>query len=161
VNASPTTHDGIETSARWLLFERPVRLSLNATAAWTHFVFDGDPVYGTDRLAGNPPQLGTAELLLEAPDGAFLGAGVDWTAGATPVDHANKLAYGGQARTHVRAGWRYAPYWTFFVEVQNLFNRTTIASTAGVLDLARNPAATSIFLPAPGRSVVLGAEWKR
>lgn len=160
VNASPTTHDGIETSARWLICDHPIRVSVNGTAAWTHFVFDNDPVYGTNRLAGNPPQLGTAELLLEAPDGAFFATGVDWTAGATPVDHANRLTYGGQARTHVRAGWRYAPYWTFFVEVENLFNRTTIASTAGVLDLARSPSATSIFLPAPGRSVVLGVEWK-
>jgi iron complex outermembrane receptor protein len=161
VNASPTTHDGIETSARWLLCEHPLRVSINATAAWTHFVFDSDPVYGTNRLAGNPPELGTAELLLDAPDGAFFAAGVDWTAGATPVDHANRLAYGGQARSHLRTGWRCAPYWTFFVEVQNLFNRTTIASTAGVLDLARNPAATALFLPAPGRSVILGVEWKR
>ena len=161
VNASPTTHDGIEASARWLLCEHPVRASLGATAAWTRFVFSGDPIYGTNRLAGNPPQLGTAELLLDAPNGAFFAAGADWTAGATPVDHANRLAYGGQARAHLRGGWRHSPSWSFFAEVQNLFNRTAIASTAGVLDLARNPAATAIFLPAPGRSVILGVEWKR
>ena len=161
VNASPTTHDGIETSLRWLLCEHPVRVFLTGTAAWTHFIFDGDPVYGSNRLAGNPPHLGTAELLVDAPDGEFFAAGADWTAGATPVDHAGKLTYGGQAWTHVRGGWRYAKSWTFFVEVQNLFNRTTIASTAGVLDKARNPAGTAIFLPAPGRAVTIGVEWKR
>jgi iron complex outermembrane receptor protein len=162
VNASPTEHDGIETSFRWLLLERrSVRVSLTGTAAWTHFVFDDDPVYGTNRLAGNPPHIGTAELLVDSPNGGFLAAGSDWTAGATPVDHANKLVYGGQALSHVRGGWRFAPYWTLFAEVQNLFNRTTIASTAGVLDLARNPGATALFLPAPGRAFVAGVQWKR
>jgi iron complex outermembrane receptor protein len=160
VNASPTTHEGIETSARWLLLERPVRVSLNGTATWTRFVFDDDAVYGTNRLAGNPPFIGTAELLAEIPSGGFFAAGTDWTAGETPVDHANKLTYGGQARTHVRAGWHFAPSWTVFAEVQNIFNRATIASTAGVLDLARNPSGTAIFLPAPGRSVEFGVQWR-
>jgi iron complex outermembrane receptor protein len=138
-----------------------VRVSLTGTAAWTHFVFNDDPVYGTNRLAGNPPHLGTAELLVDHPNGGFFAAGADWTAGATPVDHAGRLAYGGQANAHVRGGWRFSADWTIFVEVQNILNRATIASTAGVLDLARNPAATAIFLPAPGRAVTAGVEWKR
>ena len=32
---------------------------------------------------------------------------------------------------------------------------------AGVLDVARVPAATSIFLPGTGRGFSLGLEWKR
>jgi iron complex outermembrane receptor protein len=138
-----------------------VRISLDATAAWTRFVFAGDPVYGTNRLAGNPPHIGTAELIFDDPNGAFFAAGVDWTAGATPVDHAGRLAYGGQALSHARGGWRFAPCWTLFAEVRNIFNRATIASTAGVLDLARSPSATAIFLPAPGRAFTAGVEWRR
>jgi iron complex outermembrane recepter protein len=160
VNAGPTTHDGVELSARWLLIERPWRVALQSTAAWTSFTFDDDPVYGQNRLAGVPPHFGTAELTVDFPRGGFGAIGTDWSAGATRVDHAGRLQYGGQALTHVRGGWRYAPYWTIFIEVQNVFDRNTIASTAGLLDLARNPPVTAIFLPAPGRAVTLGVEWR-
>jgi outer membrane receptor protein involved in Fe transport len=47
-----------------------------------------------------------------------------------------------------------------FVTVRNVFDRRYVASSAGVLDVARNPAATSIFLPGSGRSFLLGFEWK-
>lgn len=161
VNSTPTVHDGIETSARWVLCERPWRITLSSTAVWTQFRFDGDPVYGRNRLAGIPPHLGNAGLTVEWPKGAFVAATTDWSAGATRVDHAGKLAYGGQARTNFRVGWRYAPYWTWFAEVQNVLNRATIASTAGVLDLARNPAATAIFIPATSRLFAVGVEWRR
>ena len=46
-------------------------------------------------------------------------------------------------------------------EIRNALDRRHLASTAGVLDLARSPAATSIFLPGPGRAFTLGLEWKR
>jgi len=161
VNASPTTHQGIETSARWLVWKQPIRVTLATTAGWARFVLDHDPVNGSDRLAGVAPHYGSAELVLDRPRGSFVGLGVDWTAGRTPVDHAGKLGYGGQACPRLRAGWRPAPYWTCFVEVRNVFDRRLIASTAGVLDLARNPAATAIFLPAAGRSFTVGIEGSR
>jgi iron complex outermembrane recepter protein len=160
VNASPTAHAGVEASARWLVYEGPVRVMLATTAVWTHVAFAGDPVYGRNRLAGLPPHVGTADLTVELRRGGFAAIGTDWTAGATRVDHAGRLAYGGQARTHLRAGRRVGENWTGFAEVRNVFDRAGIASTAGVLDLARNPAATSIFLPATGRAFVLGLQWR-
>jgi hypothetical protein len=45
--------------------------------------------------------------------------------------------------------------------VRNLLDRSHLASTAGVLDLARAPAATAIFLPGSGRAITVGFEWKR
>jgi hypothetical protein len=45
------------------------------------------------------------------------------------------------------------------VSGHNLFDRHYIASTAGVLDLARNPAATTIFLPGNGRGISCGLEY--
>lgn len=160
VNADRTRHQGIEAAARWLLYERGVRLTLAASTTVNRFRFDAHPVYGDGRLAGMPPNLGYADLILETPVGVFAGAGVDWTHGRTLVDHAGRLGYGGRGLGHIRVG-RAAPGWTVFIEVRNVFNRAAIASTAGVLDFARNPAATAIFLPAPGRSVNVGFEWKR
>lgn len=161
VNASPTTHAGAEGSVRWLLTERGARVSLAATGVASRCSFVADRVFGRGRLAGVPPFVASAEVQAEFPRGPFLAVGADWRAGATGVDHAQRLRYGGRSLAHVRGGWRFAPYWTFFADVRNLFDHAGIASTAGILDLARNPAATAIFLPGSGRSVTAGLEWRR
>lgn len=186
VNAGPTRHDGLETAFHWQILSRSHRLRLTTVATWSRFRFANDPVFGRNRLAGAPPHLGSARLLYEHPCGFFAGSTLDWTAGATPVDHANRMHYGSHALTHLRLGWRRAPRlaapaqchligdilprlvrgsarggWTVFVEVKNVFDRDHIASTAGVLDIARNPATTGVFLPGPGRAFNVGFEWNR
>ena len=160
VNAGPTRHLGVETTAHWLLLDQGQRLTLNVSGEWNRFYFKNDPVFGRNRLAGAPPHIGSAELLYEHPRGFFGAAGLDWTAGQTPVDHAGRMTYGGHTLTHLRAGWR-SKAWTFFVDARNIFDQWHIASTAGVLDIARNPAATSIFLPGAGRGFAIGCEWRR
>jgi iron complex outermembrane receptor protein len=160
VNASPTRHAGIEASARWQLLAGAHRLTLSPTAAWTHCTFAGDPVFGRNRLAGLPPFLGSVELRFEAQPGFFAALSLDHTGGRTPVDHAGRMFYGGRTLVHARAGWRAPRAGTLFVEVRNVFDRDYLASTAGVLDVVRNPAATAIFLPGSGRSLTLGVEWR-
>jgi iron complex outermembrane recepter protein len=118
-------------------------------------------VYGNRRLAGLPPHVGSADLQVNWRNGTFAAAGADWTHGRTLVDHAGLLHYGGRTVTHARIGRTWARNWTAHIEVRNIFDRRSIASTAGVLDRARNPAATSIFLPAPGRGFSIGLEWRR
>jgi iron complex outermembrane receptor protein len=160
VNAGPTRHLGVETTAQWRLLDQGQRLTLNVSGVWNCFYFENDPVFGHNRLAGAPPHVGSAELLYEHPSGFFGAAGLDWTAGQTPVDHAGRMTYGGHTLAHLRTGWR-SKAWTVFVDARNLFDQRHIASTAGVLDIARNPAATSIFLPGAGRSFTVGLEWRR
>jgi iron complex outermembrane receptor protein len=160
VNAGPTRHLGVETTAHWRLLDQGQRLTLNVSGVWNRFYFENDPVFGRNRLAGAPPHVGSAELLYEHPTGFFGAAGLDWTAGQTPVDHAGRMTYGGHTLAHLRAGWR-SKTWTLFVDAHNIFDEQHIASTAGVLDVARNPAATSIFLPGAGRSFTVGLEWRR
>ena len=160
VNAGPTRHLGVETTAHWRLLDQGQRLTLNVSGVWNCFYFENDPVFGRNRLAGAPPHVGSAELLYEHPRGFFGAAGLDWTAGQTPVDHAGRMTYGGHSLAHLRAGWR-SKTWTVFADVRNVFDQWNIASTAGVLDIARNPAATSIFLPGVGRSFTIGLEWRR
>ncbi|HNC23880.1 MAG TPA: TonB-dependent receptor, partial [Opitutaceae bacterium] len=69
------------------------------------------------------------------------------------------LTFGGYGLAHVLAGGNLNPRVTVFGGGRNLFDRVHVASTAGVLDLARVPASTSIFLPGPGRAFTLGLEW--
>ena len=153
VNASPTRHQGIEAALRWRLIETSHRLTLSTTANWSDFSFADDPVYGENRLAGAPPQLGNADLLYEHPAGWSAGIEANWVSGRTPVDHANRLFYGGHVRWDARLGWKFKTGLTLVVSGQNLFDRRYIASTAGILDIARNPAATLIFLPGNGRGL--------
>ena len=126
----------------------------------TRCTFSGDPVYGNGRLAGLPPHQGRVELSYD--DGGLFGAvACDWTAGRTLADHAGRLGYGGQAIASLRVGRRWGRGWSCFAQMDNVLGRRWIASTAGVLDIARVPAATALFLPGAGRSVVVGVAWRR
>ena len=160
VNATDTRHAGVEATMRWKLFEKGnERLTLSATGAYNRLRFHDDPVYGSNRLAGSPQCSGWSELLYEHPRGWFTALESTWVAGKTSADHAGRLTFGGHTLFNLRAGWRASEHITLFATVRNVFDRAHIASTAGVLDLARNPAATTIFLPGNGRSFTLGIEW--
>ncbi|MBM3985974.1 MAG: TonB-dependent receptor, partial [Planctomycetes bacterium] len=84
-----------------------------------------------------------------------------WVTGRSAVDHADRLSTGGHVLWHARLGWRTREGWTLFLAVRNAGDRAHIASSAGVLDLARAPATTTIFLPGMGRTFSLGGEWRR
>jgi iron complex outermembrane receptor protein len=161
VNAGRTIHAGFESSLRWHLLEGDRKLTLTITSTLGRFHFDDDPVYGRNRLAGAPPHTGAAELFYENPLGWFAAIESSWAAGRIPVDHANRMFYDGHTLGHIRIGWRPQSRLLVFAAVRNVFDRRYIASTAGVLDLARNPSTTSLFLPGPGRAFTFGLEWKR
>ncbi|MBI5688584.1 MAG: TonB-dependent receptor [Verrucomicrobia bacterium] len=161
VNAGPTRHQGIESTLRWQVVEGPDDLVLAVTSTLGRFTFESDPVYGSNRIAGAPPHVGAAELAYAQRRGFFAAAEATWLAGRTQVDHAGRLAYGGHTLLHLRAGWRWGRTWQVYAAVRNLGDHAHVASTTGVLDLARAPAATSIFLPGAGRTFTVGCEWKR
>jgi iron complex outermembrane receptor protein len=160
VNAGPTRHQGLEAALRWRILTGPQSLSLAINSTVGRHVFVGDALYGRNRLAGSPPQVGAAELTYAHPAGWFGALESTWVAGRTAVDHAGRLTYGGHTLAHARVGWR-GRRRTVFAAVRNLLDRSQLASTAGVLDLARAPAATAIFLPGSGRAITVGFEWKR
>lgn len=160
VNAGHTIHSGIEAAAHWRIVEGPHRLTLYATAVWNRFRFDGDPVYGDNRLAGAPAHIGNAELAYEGPRRWSAGLDLVWIADRTPVDHANRMFYDGHTLLNVRFGWRVTDRLALHATIRNLQDRRHLASTAGVLDLVRNPATTAVFLPGNGRSFTLGFEYR-
>lgn len=160
VNAGRTRHDGVESEVRWSHSTGSHRWSLAAVSNLGRFRFDADPVYGRNRIAGAPPHTGGVEATYAHVRGGFAAIETTWAAGRTPVDHAGLLVYGGQGVVNGRIGWRWDRRLTVFLSGRNLFDRVYPASTAGVLDRARAPATTTIFLPAAARSFSLGLEWK-
>jgi iron complex outermembrane receptor protein len=160
VNAGPTRHDGLEAELRWGTTVGAHRWSVGAVSNLGRYRFDGDPVYGDNRLAGAPPHTGGVEATYAHAHGAFAALETTWVAGRTPVDHAGLLGYGGQGVVNGRIGWRWDRRLTLLLNGRNLFDRVYPASTAGVLDRARTPATTTIFLPAAARSLTIGLEWK-
>ena len=75
------------------------------------------------------------------------------------MDHANLLSYGGHTRWDARIGWKARHGLTLFFAARNLLDRRYIASTAGVLDRARNPSSLAIFLPGSVRTLTAGLEY--
>ncbi len=166
VNAGTTRHRGVESQLRWRLLDTLrlpqgwAALDLTVTHTWSDARFNHDPVYGDRRLAGLPPHVGSAQLVFAAQqEGPFAALGASWVAGTTYADHANTLGFAGYTLANAQLGWK-ARRWTASLAVANLFDRRYIASTAGVLDLARTPATTALFLPGNPRSFTATFEWR-
>ena len=162
VNAGDTTHAGLETALRWRLLREGSRaLDLTLAHTWSRATFEEDPAYRGRDLAGLPPQAGSAQLSWAGDHGLFATVGASWIAGTTWADHANTLGFSGYTLAHLRLGWSDRRGWSVYAEVDNVLDRAIIASTSGVIDLARNPATTALFLPGLPRQVRVGISWKQ
>ena len=159
VNAGPTRHRGVESQLRWRLLAGERTLDLALVHTWSEARFAHDPVYGTGRRAGLPPQVGSVQLSYAQEKGCFATLGTSWVSGTTYADHANQLGFAGHTLANAQLGWK-ARRWTASLAVANLFDRRYNASPAGVLDLARTPATTALFLPGNPRSFTATLEWR-
>jgi len=162
VNAGDTAHAGLETALRWRIRRDGARaLDLTLAHTWNCATFEEDPAYRGRDLAGLPPQAGSAQLSWAGDHGPFAIVGASWIGGTTWADHANTLGYSGYTLANLRLGWADRRGWSVFAEVDNLLDRAIIASTSGVIDLARNPTTTALFLPGLPRQVRVGFSWTR
>lgn len=161
VNAGRTEHSGIEAALRWRILGDATRaLDLTIAHTWSYARFDDDPAYRGRDIAGLPPHAGSAQLTWAGAHGIFATAGATWIGGTTWADHANTLGYSGYTIASLRLGWADRRGWSVFVDADNLFDHSFIASTSGVIDLARNPATTALFLPGLPRQVRCGISWR-
>jgi len=151
VNADRTRHRGLELGAQHRVDIPGGLLRFSQTLTLQELRFEDDPVRGDGRLGGLPPLTGRSTLRYEHRSSTWLAASLDYGAGRTQADHAGLLGYGGSAQLGLEAGWRIHKHLTVQAGVRNLLDRRAIASTTGVLDIARNPATTALFLPAPPR----------
>lgn len=156
VNAAKTRHSGIESAVRWRLLDREGQhLDLAAAHTWSRAVFD-EGIYRGRHLAGLPAHAGAAHLSWSGAGRFFASVSARWISGPTWADHANRLAYPGHTILDARAGFRLRPGCRAFVEIDNCLDRRIIASTSGVVDIARNPPSTALFLPGLPRQVRIG-----
>lgn len=164
-NADDTIHYGVELGTEMDLLgtswmdENPAnRLVFRTAYTYGSFKFDGDPIYGNNRIAGLPPHLVRGELLWENDKGYYAGPTFEWVPVKSFIDHRNTFAAYPYALLGFKFGRRVSEGISWFIEAKNLTGETHTA-THGVIDNAGG-ADRRQFLPGDGRSVFAGIEWK-
>lgn len=152
-NADKTRHQGVEASLDWWILDRAAsRLRLRQTYGWSDFRFDGDPVYGDNRLPVAPIHQYRAALRYEA-GGFFLEPSIDWRPRSVWADYRNSFRVPGYALPGVGAGFELGDGLTLFVDARNLTNKHHVADlSASVLANERS----AVFHPGEGRTVFGG-----
>ncbi|MGB7768886.1 MAG: TonB-dependent receptor [Verrucomicrobiia bacterium] len=161
VNVARTCHQGIEAGLGIELWhskatqdEGGQSLKLNQTYTLNDFHFDGDPVYGNNRLAAIPVHVYEAELMYEAPCGFYAGPNVQCNLSSYPVDQQNTLYAGTYAILGFKTGFAFN--WgkskvSVFVEAKNLTDERYAASVDPIPN-GQSPADPQVFHPGDGRS---------
>jgi iron complex outermembrane receptor protein len=152
INADKTTHFGVELGVGAMLTDK---LSSHVAYTYQDFRFDGDAIYGNNRLAGAPRHLLNAMLQYQATDQWKVQGAVRWSPEKIPVDNKNTLYADPYVVVDLRTEYRVTDTITVFGEITNLFNETYAASTL-VVDQARPDQAA--FLPGDGRGYFGGVK---
>lgn len=152
-NADKTRHQGVEASLDWQILDNSAnRLRLRQTYAWSDFRFDGDPVYGGNRLPVAPVHQYRASLRYEA-GGLFAEPSLDWRPRSVWADYSNSVRVPGYATVGVSAGWELDGGITLFVDARDLTDKHYVSDIAAAV---RASAASAIFHPGEGRTVFGG-----
>jgi iron complex outermembrane receptor protein len=160
VNAKKTTHAGWETAVSWLVHSDAIQQwTLWLNHQYLNVRFKDDVVYANQRLGGIPPHSGAIGLRGDFIGGWFIAPELFGQTGKTYADHANTLYSGGFGIWNLDAGRQHPSGWMMGVRVFNIFDRRSIASTAGVLDRASMGANQPIFLPTSGRRLEIRFEY--
>ncbi|VVT14852.1 TonB-dependent receptor [Sphingomonas sp. EC-HK361] len=162
-NAGDTLHQGVEASLDWrILSGARGSLRLRQTYAWSDFRFDGDRIYGDNRLPVAPEHQYRAALRYDAPRsvaaGLFVEPSLDWRVKDVWVDYANTLKAPGYALLNLSAGLDLPHGVTLFADARNLTDTRYAAEFAAVTD-ART-ATTAVFYPGEGQSVFGGVRFR-
>ena len=165
-NAGETIHQGIEASLTLDIgayglggvLPEGSRLLLEQAYMYSDFAFDGDPVYGDNKLAGMPPHVYAAALRYKSPAPNGLGwdiaPKVEWVPDGGYVDYANNLEAPGYATLGLEGGVDLAEGVRLFVDARNLTDENYISTYSNITDAT--VAATNVFYPGEGRSVFAG-----
>ena len=155
-NAGPTIHQGLEAGLDWRFAPR---WRLRQTYAWSDFRFDGDAVYGDNRVPVVPPHLYRAELRYDHPAGAgapawFVAPSLEWSIKDAWVDYMNTLKSPAYSVVSLNAGATLGQGVSLFVDVRNLTDERYVSNFGAVTDARR--ASTAVFFPGEGRSIFVG-----
>lgn len=151
-NFDTTVHAGLEAlvGASFAAGDGRIEPLVNLTV--NRFRFDGDPVYGNNKLPAAPSYAAKAELLYRHASGFFFGPTFDWV-GQRYADFANTYRIDSYNLWGLRAGM-VGTGWEVYAEARNLGDKNYIARS-GVLDVA--PPDAAILSPGEPRSLYVGA----
>lgn len=162
INVPRTVHRGVEFAANGQFgggFEWRQALLYN------DFRFDGDALFGDNRLPGVPRTLFRGELgyrFSAAPGGPLkIAASAEWSPQRYAVDMANTEFADDYAIFGLRLQQQVGRQLSWFIEGRNLGDRRYAATTSVVRDFsALAAAARNVYLPGDGRAVYAGIEWR-
>ena len=137
-----------------MLDREGMRLRLRQTYALSDFRFDGDPVYGDNRLPIIPEHAYRAELKFEHPAGWFVAPSVEWTPRDIYVDYANTRKYPGYTTLSLNAGVDLPDGVSLFADLRNLTDERYVSNANAVTDATVAP--TDVFTPGEGRAAYVG-----
>jgi iron complex outermembrane receptor protein len=162
-NADRTVHQGVEAAFGVSILKNlavqagePDRVWLKVAYTYNDFFYDGDAMFGKNRLPGAPPHYLRAELLYKHPSGFSFGPNIEWAPVSYYVDSANTLTTEPYVLLGLRAAYD-TPDWSAYVEGRNLTNKTYISSVS-VTDVATPGLAA--FWPGNGISVHGGVRYR-
>ncbi len=166
VNVNQSYHQGIEVGLDIELLDSVFlekkndksgdRLTFNQTYTLNDFHFDGDPVYGDNRIAGVPQHFYEAELLYQTASGFYVGPNVQCNITRYPVDQANTLFADSYALLGFKIGYRSKKGLSVFLEAKNLTDEHFASAVDPIAD-ARTADDAQVFHPGDGRAVYAGA----
>lgn len=168
VNVHRSYHQGIEASLDLELLH-PVslpmekdsprdRLTFSQTYTLHDFHFDGDSVYGQNRIAGVPVHFYEAELIYATATGFYAGPNVQWNVTRYPADQANTLFADSYALLGFKIGFQSKKGISIFLEAKNLTDKH-FASAVNPMADARTASDAQIFHPGEGRAFYGGISW--
>jgi len=126
-------------------------LRLSQTYTLNDFHFDGDPVYGNNRIAGIPVHIYEADLLYESAAGFYAGPNLRCNFTHYPVDEANTLFADPYRLLGFKIGFRSKKGFSIFFEAKNLTNKRFASAVDAIAD-ARTDSDPEVFHPGDGRS---------
>lgn len=165
-NADKTIHQGIEASltldlgAYGLSAALPEgsRILLEQAYTYSDFHFDGDAIYGDNKLAGMPPHVYVAALRYKSPAPNGLGWDIapklEWVKDGGYADYANTLKAPGHTIIGIDGGVDLSKGVRLFVDARNLTDKKYISTYSAITDATL--VATNVFYPGEGRSVFAG-----
>ncbi|WP_312127393.1 TonB-dependent receptor domain-containing protein [Brevundimonas sp.] len=155
-NAGDTIHQGLEASLEWTAPE-PVlggRLTVRPVWTWSDFRFDGDPVWGDNRLPVIPEHQIRTEATWRGPRGLFIRPSVEWRASKPFVDYANTMKAPAYVVWGLSGGVDVTDHVSLYIEGRNLTDKRYVPEMSAITDA--RIASSAVFVPADGRSVFVG-----
>src|SRR5690606_23603037 len=125
---------------------------------WSYFRFDGDDVYGNNRLAGMPEHYYRAKLLVQLDNGYYFGPDLEWSPEGYAIDHANTFHTDGYALLGFSAGYKTEQGLSWFIQLRNLTDKNYVSTTGVIADAGGADSAQ--FNPGDGRAIYIGGEFK-